>query len=220
MKRNLTYLALILCFVMTVCFKNDVFAQVDYESALAKEGLSTDDMNKFTTYYYRNKQPDKLISILKFMLTQEEMIVDTVHFGSAAHLFATVAHNERVFMNSLIKLKDSYSGMQRNMIEKIIKEAENFISPLPNSPKDLDYLWAEFLATGKAEPIKKIISVLGLSDDNAKNILLIGAAQWSLVSNAKQHSKVYEIIKEEFASAQDKLKEKLETILQRSAIQN
>ena len=85
---------------------------------------------------------------------------------------------------------------------------------LPNSPKDLDNLWAEFLATGKEEPVKKIIGVLSYPD-KGENIVLIGAAEWSLAANAKQHKEVREIIEKESRSATGELKNKLDNILKK-----
>jgi hypothetical protein len=67
------------------------------------------------------------------------------------------------------------------------------------SPAFLDMLWATFSASGKAWPVERIIGVLSwkVPAEGAGNrtgvILIIGAARWSLSSNAFQHRRVYKI---------------------------
>ncbi len=53
---------------------------------------------------------------------------------------------------------------------------------------DLDFLWAEFMVTGRPEPVQRIISFLHWLDDGHDTQLIIGGAvRWSLTSNAKTH---------------------------------
>ncbi len=213
MKKHYVGLTAILLIYMAVCLPASAFAQTNLEAVLAKKGTSTQEMGEVMTYYYKNPQPDRLIDGLRAMLSQGEFIADDVHFGPIAHMFSTLAHADPLFSERLIALKDKYSGMKRKVLEGIIDDAKNFISPSPNSAQDLDYLWAEFMATGEEGPVKKIIKVLGYPQ-KGMNIVLTGAAEWSLTSNAKQHSKVYSIIKEESVSATGQVKEKLLKILE------
>lgn len=66
-----------------------------------------------------------------------------------------------------------------------------------NSPAVLDMLWATFMASGNPYYVERIINVLALptdSDDKdlrINNMLLVGAAKWSLSSNAVQHELVF-----------------------------
>jgi hypothetical protein len=68
-----------------------------------------------------------------------------------------------------------------------------------DSPAFLDMLWATFFASGNAWPVVRIIGVLSWKEpaEGVANrtgvILIIGAARWSLSSNAFQHRRVYEI---------------------------
>lgn len=130
------------------------------EAALNKEGLSYEDVDTFFYHYYLNPQPDKLIKVLKFFLSQHSILTDNVHFGPLEHLFATVACRDSAVLDILKNLKKQYSGKQKESLNRIIDQAENFKSPEPNSARNLDFLWCEFIATGKEEPIKKIIYVL------------------------------------------------------------
>lgn len=64
------------------------------------------------------------------------------------------------------------------------------------SPQHLDMLWATFMASGDTGYVDRIIDVLATptdADDKAtriNNTLLVGAAKWSLGSNAEQHERV------------------------------
>lgn len=204
------------CFFVLLISNQCAFAQKAWEqsleSAIAKQGLTTAEFQDITSNYYKNPQPEKMISVLKVVLSLDDLILDTQHFGPIAHLMATVAHNDKIFLEKLNLLKDGYQGLQKQTIEAILEETTNFVSPSPDSPKDLDYLWAEFMATGNNEPVKKIVSVLGYPS-KGMNIVLIGAAEWSLSSNARQHEIVYNTIKQESLSATGQTKEKLEEIL-------
>ncbi|NQS90176.1 hypothetical protein HQ584_10350 [Patescibacteria group bacterium] len=202
-----------------------IFAQtVSFQEALAREGLTEEDYNEITLYYYKNPQPDKLISVLKMNLTEEEFLADKIHFSLFAYFISTVAHDNRDFLEKLKEIKPDLPQPQKNALAGIISEAENFKSATPSSPFDLDYLWVEFIATGKEKPIRKIISVLdyptpeksktGLTDIDVNTALLISSAQWSLGSNAEQHEKVNEILKDEFVYASGIRRERLEKILQ------
>ena len=75
-------------------------------------------------------------------------------------------------------------------------------------------LWAAFYATGDALPVQKIIAVLHLSKDgNGEEMMVGGAANWSLKSNAQQHPKVLEICKSELTNVRGITKEMLESVI-------
>lgn len=65
-------------------------------------------------------------------------------------------------------------------------------------PAELDNLWGIFFASGSKEAVKKIISVLYLKKEGyGLEIILGGAAYWSLVNNGREHPRVFKIIKRE-----------------------
>jgi hypothetical protein len=183
------------------------------EIALAKEGLSMKDLGKVTQHYYEDPQPDKLMLIVKAMLSDDWLIHNIVSFGPLTHLVATVAHNNQGFLNDLKSQKDSFTGMRKDAINEIIYEAENFRPPKPKSPQGLDYLWVEFFATGSDEPVKKIISVL--EGQGAYSQMTRYSAEWSLRANAKQDKRVRRIIKDALAASGGELKESLAIILKK-----
>ncbi|MES9970703.1 MAG: hypothetical protein ABW092_11775 [Candidatus Thiodiazotropha sp.] len=75
-----------------------------------------------------------------------------------------------------------------------------------SSPEMLDMLWATFFASGNPRHVERIISVLDLPTNSVQkqarvdNLLLVGAAKWSLSSNAVQHELVHETC-ERFANS-------------------
>ena len=84
------------------------------------------------------------------------------------------------------------------------------------TPADLDALWAKHFKTRDPAAISKIASVLPLIDEGRGEQLLLGeAARWSLVSNAKQHPGVLEIVQrlsQDPGPAQNALKGLLEEL--------
>jgi tetratricopeptide (TPR) repeat protein len=181
------------------------------KDALAKEGLSLEEFGRLDRLYYDDPRPDELIRLVRAMLSDNWSIYDISGFGPLAHFVATVARNDPVFFDNLKKQRDNFTGTQRDALEKIIYETDNFRSPKPVSPQGLDYLWAEFFATGSDEPVKKIISALG--DPGPDSQMTKYSAQWSLKANAKQDKNVRRIIKNVAANSRGELKEALGKIL-------
>ena len=77
-----------------------------------------------------------------------------------------------------------------------------------NSPAILDMLWATFMASGNTFYVERIISTLSLPTDSEEkdkrinNLLIVGAAKWSLSSNAMQHELVLKTC-QKFAVSED-----------------
>jgi len=223
MRRRTYFIAFVVSiFVNLFLCSSVVFAQNELEMALVKEGISLKEFEKFTTYYYQNPDPEKLTAILKAYLAQEKLMGDKIHSMPFIHLIATAAHNDSSLLSNLKTIESDYSGLAKEFIAEIIYQAENFNSPKPISAFHLDYLWAEFLATGDEKPVKKIISVLDyqetekgkkLTEEDVNKALTFGAARWSLGSNAQQHEKVYKLIRKEAILGSGRLKKELDAII-------
>ena len=83
-----------------------------------------------------------------------------------------------------------------------------------DSPAVLDQLWAMFMATGDAAPVRRIISVVHLLEEgHGAEIMVGGAARWALTSNARQHKRVYDICRQELQRSEGTTKSLLEQIL-------
>jgi len=200
------------------------FAQNEnaWDIALAREGMTGEEFENGVAYYYKNPDFKKALSILKVYVSQESMLSDEAHSGSVLHFFVTVAYHDAEFFNAVKNLTQEYTGIARDFLEALVYEVENFASPLPISSRNLDFLWAEFMATGEELPVKKIISALDYkmpseghkaTEEDLTKIMVFGSAQWSLKSNAEQHQRVYDILEEEADSSKGMIKENLLNIL-------
>jgi hypothetical protein len=69
-------------------------------------------------------------------------------------------------------------------------------------PEVLDMQWAYFMATGKREPVERVISVVSgtLQRDDVARMMIGYAAKWSLAANAGAHPKVLEVCRSAAAS--------------------
>ncbi|WNM58287.1 hypothetical protein [Candidatus Nitrospira allomarina] len=87
--------------------------------------------------------------------------------------------------------------------------------PLEKGPWVLDSLWGNFMATGKKEPVARIIEALPWFNVKGDwNRLMIGkAAAWSLTSNAIQHKKVIDICEIERINQTQDIADKLDKIV-------
>lgn len=104
--------------------------------------------------------------------------------------------------------------------------------PLPiekmpiNGPGALDRLWSCFCVTGDERYVKRIIEALPppntheakqVSGNIANEMMLSGAAKWSLTSNAHQHKKVLAICMQVRQQAKDQaLKKELTAVIEKA----
>jgi hypothetical protein len=79
----------------------------------------------------------------------------------------------------------------------------DFLNDAIASPSFIDALWGSFFATGDERFVQRIIGTLSLlkSQGNTQDVLIGGAAKWSLTSNAIQHPRVLEICEAELAKS-------------------
>jgi len=228
----------ILSFILIFSSKTFIIAQNkqgNFEEALSQEGITPQEYDEVIPYYYKNPQPKKIIPILKAVLTQEQFISDNIKFIPFAHLIAAIAYNNPNLLTELKGLKENnLPVLQKERVQYIIEETENYNSMLPDAPtpEDLDRylwvdmhaptridcLWSEFFATGDEKAVEKIISILTYPAAKDKDFVIAtkASAEWSLASNARQHKMVYEVIEKRVSSATGELKEKLENILKKA----
>jgi hypothetical protein len=204
--------------------------------AAGEQGRFSDlqDVGSWATYYYRSPNLDDIILAIKTIIKDKAFIDDTAHSDSLAHFFAAAFQADKKRIGDLKGMIESVDEKEKGYLRKIIAGAEDFHSPGADDPRDMDFLWAEFMATGKPEPVEKIIGALsatpdridisgtywverGISSSDMASGMLSGAAEWSLAANAFQHARVNGIIKDDIAKTGDPvLKERLENILKKS----
>jgi hypothetical protein len=182
-----------------------------------------EQLNEWMMHYYQHPQPALTISAVKFMAKEGTLAKDDAQLPIATFLAQIFLQNpEKVqqWRTQLItgtddqlktvvlafwmsgnqsQLKLVISGNSGSVSEYAEKLIANRVPDLLNdeiaNPGFLDMLWGSFFATGDERYVQRIISVLPLvkeKKDIAK-MLIGGAAQWSLTSNAKQHKKVMDI---------------------------
>lgn len=183
------------------------------------------------TSYYASPEPEKIIPALNVILNDNKVISDRIHNVDIIHFFAAALQADKSKLREISKLVEEPWGDKKEFINKILEEAEHFSSPIPNNPDAIDCLWAEFMATGKEDNIKKIFPVLMYSPSridvsapfwDARGIhsaevaleVLQDAANDSLIAHAAQDGRVYEIINNEINTTKSGfLKSKLKNIL-------
>ena len=91
----------------------------------------------------------------------------------------------------------------------------DFLKDTISSAGFLDALWGSFLATGDERYVQRLISALPMLDTkgDVTKMLIGGAAQWSLTSNAIQHPRVMEICETELKKLPDDQKGALEKVI-------
>lgn len=95
------------------------------------------------------------------------------------------------------------------------QEEKNIIMSSVKDGKDLDDLWAQYFKTKNPLAIKRIISALYMREkySDVETFATGAAAMWSLQVNARDHSDVYKICKEEVRKTKGVINEMLQEIL-------
>jgi hypothetical protein len=92
----------------------------------------------------------------------------------------------------------------------------------PLSPYALDYMWGMFFATGDANAVLPMVSLLGVAQDpngDAMTMMTAAAAEWSLGSNAKQHKAVRDFCAAQISRQPPAIAAKLKTIVEQTDAQ-
>jgi len=202
------------------------------KSGASRKLKTIEDVMQWSTFYYQEPDVNNVILALKIVLDNKLILSDLNRASPQIHLFATMLKKDKTKITQVKDIVQQYTGNGKDFLLRVVQEAENFQSPNPKDPNDLDCLWGEFFVTGSAEPIKKIISVLLYTEEDIDLSSLVWkedgwtskaqalftlkhVAEWSLSSNAKQHKKVYDIINQELELTNDQyLKERLRVILE------
>jgi len=187
-----------------------------HSEAIANSEGSELNPETFMTFYYLHPQSFKLIQSLQHDLRYTKawrlgQINLLIHFHAAA---INGSDDRGVLLQRLHGIREQYSGLNRKIIDRVIVEAENFISPQATSSDNFDLLWAEFFATGNPKAVEDIAAYLQLSDDKDRlKVIYLAAAEWSLAANAAQHKKVLEILYDLSDSSTGIMKKRLQKIL-------
>ena len=128
--------------------------------------------NDRMTYFYRHPKADQLVPILESELKRRDLVKDGIQVPPFVHFFATAFHQNPDQLPELKIFETVYSGNGKEVIKKIITQAENYQPAEFKSPKDLELLWAEFQATGNQAIIDQIIKQIESRERPSRNHFL------------------------------------------------
>ncbi|MCU7837118.1 MAG: hypothetical protein KZQ83_17970 [gamma proteobacterium symbiont of Taylorina sp.] len=139
------------------------------------------------------ENPKKVPEWIEILTSDKEAHINVVIFGV---WYANLPNSQKLVYKILDKhkeLKKEFSFLYKGSplaIEKI---------PLEQGAWVLDGLWGNFMATGNKTPVARIMTALPWVDikGDINRLMVGGAAQWSLKSNASQHPHVLSFCKTE-----------------------
>ena len=131
--------------------------------------MSSAQADRFFSGYYQHRSPDTAVAALE-------------------RFFVSPPHNPRQVARMLIRAAQvdpsvhdafrSFASRRTDLaprINDLLKMADRGALPDPataplQAPEDLDFLWSEFLLTGEAAPVRRIVSVLQWPDLTLKSL--------------------------------------------------
>lgn len=164
-----------------------------------------------------------------YALKEEEMV------SVFEKLAAESTLNEQMFLLHVLWIKNSRKSKEllekasmvwpdpliTDMVKRMGSSTpRNLMQEQPDSAVALDNLWAVFFATGNADAVRQISKVLPLKHGSGMEIIIGGAASWSLIANARTYPEVKAIIKQLLKNAQGEEKVILEEVLENAASEN
>jgi hypothetical protein len=196
-------LAVLLCFLTSSLLANQ-------DSTLAFRNGK--ELSRWISTYYLSPQPERLTAAINTFAANENSMQRIERLDPMVHFFAAAISTQPQIQQQLKASNTRRSGNAKEFVDRIVRKGKHFSTPVANDPNDLDVLWSEFYATGKALPVEHITNVLALKAD-AINLdtkfwqhvkisekskaleLLHSSATWSISQNAKNHQTVLAVLK-------------------------
>jgi hypothetical protein len=174
------------------------------------------DWDEWVHHYYESPSPQKAIDGYLYFCTFEDSIKDNSVFYPLLSFFTEISKNNTYLIQPLIQEYPEQDMLTRICIIFLLhtienEEADIFLNslkgdelsvyheikdnPLIAVPDDidhpayLDFLWARFLASGKYDPVLRLVKELAFKE---KKAMIYGAAKWSIAANCRQHNLVYQ----------------------------
>ena len=197
-------------------------------------GDGEQDISAYLTFYYQRPDPARIPELIDFC--GKAVGEKPSALGGAMGFLAGIFHHNpqhlqqwrkevnfkdsatrKVFLLGLWHADSREAKRQANIfllqhpdLKFLVKgrKMQPFIGVPIDHPMVLDALWGDFMATGEAAPVERIIAVLpwawqydpGNNPQDTQRyrqldfrFMIGGAAQWSLASNARQHPRVLAI---------------------------
>jgi hypothetical protein len=193
-----------------------------------------EEVQLWLTYYYLNPRPDLALQYLDVMdregASVNHSLAEEVARGGMRSFFARVLErNGSVVADVSARMASLPAGQQAFLREALRRcETPACRGALPGAavdqavegagpdPSTLDDAWGSFFATGEERYIDEVVSVLPWTEvrGDIGRLMTGGAAQWSLASNAHQHSRVLAVIERRAVEATDPTKRILNEIVE------
>ena len=170
---------------------------------------NTDELSRWLTYYYLKPQPDLTVRSLPALdaamrENKQRSLADEVGRGGLRSFYASIFAANDPVVRELEASMDGFSEDLRSFagealrrcataecrrVRGSLKVTDSAAVPGPNT---LDDSWAAFFATGDTRYVDEVIAALPLLElrGDPNQLIVGGAARWSLASNAYQHAKV------------------------------
>lgn len=98
----------------------------------------------------------------------------------------------------LRKMTSTLKGEDKKFFDKLSEKPATPLETKPiAAPAQLDLLWASFFASGDTKYVDRVIDALAMyNQSGTQNILIGGAAKFSLTANARQHETVLRFLEQ------------------------
>lgn len=193
--------------------------------------LSDDEMGELLTYYYLDPNPVAAIDSLEplnelWRRTRGISLAELSERGGVRSFYAEVLKSSPEAVKIVESRLPNLSVDLQVFVKEALRRCDStacerargtpFIATEdPLSVSALDDYWGAFNASGAKQPVVAVIEALPLVEvrGDVDQLLIGGAAKWSLTSNAFQHSRVLEYCREYLKDAGDPIKEILTEVI-------
>jgi len=193
--------------------------------------MSDEELGKWLAYYYLEPNPVVAIDNLEalnesFKRNKGISLGEIAERGGVrtfyAEIFNTSPDAVALVESRLPELSVDIRVFVNEAIRRCVSAACDRVRGTPHVPiteplsvSGLDDHWAAFAATGSKPHVVAVIEALPLFEvrGNVDQLMIGGAAKWSLTSNAVQHSRVLMFCREYLKGANDPIKEILSEVV-------
>lgn len=193
--------------------------------------VSDEELGKWLTYYYLAPEPIKALDYLEplndsYIRNKGISLADVAVQGGVRSFYAKILSSSPEAVRELERRRENLPIDVKAFVVEALNRCDSaacekvrgspFIKPpLEVTVAALDDYWAEFFATGERASVDRAIAALPLVETrgDVEKLLVGGAAEWSLSSNAYQHRRVLEFCKAALADAKEPLKHLLSKLV-------
>lgn len=162
-------------------------------------------------YYYRNKDSDNLIVYVSALLQDPLFLANSQQVAYFARFFSAALHEDPKKIDQILSFKNTVGEAEAEWLDLVSAGARNFEILQPDTADNIELLWADFMATGDSEVVKRILTVLALPP-GGENTALINKAEISLFLNSLKNNDIEDIVKKEGNFTGEVAKQRIEAV--------